>query len=148
MHPIQIYAVAAGGTFSLLALVHLFPYVIPLLVSPYLSQTISRTHTSFIDTTSLGHGPERALPCSTLPRSQRILYRRLRLVVARSQSIHIRRGWSSSKYPRNGKHDSPLRGVASRLPCGLARAPPQDHPWHPPVSRADDVRDTPPPYDD
>ncbi|KIM95713.1 hypothetical protein OIDMADRAFT_183721 [Oidiodendron maius Zn] len=29
MHPIQIYAVAAGGTFSLLALVHLPPYVIP-----------------------------------------------------------------------------------------------------------------------
>jgi hypothetical protein len=29
MNPIQIYAVAAGGTFSLLVLVHLVPYLIP-----------------------------------------------------------------------------------------------------------------------
>jgi hypothetical protein len=29
MNPIQIYAVAAGGSFSLLVLVHILPYLIP-----------------------------------------------------------------------------------------------------------------------
>lgn len=65
MNFVQVYAVAAGGTFSLLALAHLLLSVIPfLLPSPYLSRNISRTDTPFIDTTSLGNGPDRALPCN------------------------------------------------------------------------------------
>jgi hypothetical protein len=65
MNPIQIYGTAAGGTFSLLVLPHLLPHVIPFFTRvSSLSRNISRTHTSFIDTKSLGHRPERALLCS------------------------------------------------------------------------------------
>ena len=79
---------------------------------------------------------------TSLPRTQHVLCRGFRLVVARSQSVHIRRGGSSSRYTRDVKHDPSVCGIPSRLRCGLARALSQDHPWHPPFSRMDGLRVT------
>lgn len=72
-----------------------------------------------------------------LPRAQRVLCRGLRLVVARPQSSHIRRGRQSSRYTHDVKRDPSLCGTASCFPCRPARAPSQDHPQHPPYSRMD-----------
>jgi hypothetical protein len=108
--------------------------------SSSMSRNTSRTHTSSVDTRFSDHGPERALPYSSSTSHSTCSVSQLRLVVARPQSIHIRRGGSSSRYTRDVKHDPSLYGIPLCFPCRPARAPSQSHPRYLLCSGMDGLR--------